>query len=126
MSNTCTSADEYYINFLWVFIQSEWDRGRPGVGGFPRQMSGVRAPPAGVTLNMYYHIMWPEVCGQPVQVSQGNESICVYQIVLIFRISPIFCPSSVSEQFAPADRPVSAYGFRPDEQFFYNYNTASR
>ncbi|XP_029286313.1 kinesin-associated protein 3a [Cottoperca gobio] len=34
--------------------------------------------------------------------------------------------SSVSEQFVPADRPVSAYGFRPDEQFFYNYNTASR
>ncbi|XP_070765223.1 kinesin-associated protein 3a [Enoplosus armatus] len=34
--------------------------------------------------------------------------------------------SSVSEQFVPAtDRPVSAYGFHPDEQFFYNYNTAS-
>ncbi|XP_063748381.1 kinesin-associated protein 3a [Eleginops maclovinus] len=34
--------------------------------------------------------------------------------------------SSVSEQFVSADRPVSAYGFRPDEQFFFNYNTASR
>ncbi|XP_022608745.1 kinesin-associated protein 3-like [Seriola dumerili] len=39
--------------------------------------------------------------------------------------------SSVSDQFVPsaqipADRPMSAYGFRPDEQFFYNYTTASR
>ncbi|KAM9357506.1 kinesin-associated protein 3a isoform 1-T1 [Symphorus nematophorus] len=34
--------------------------------------------------------------------------------------------NSVSEQFVPADRPVSAYGFRPDESFFYNYSTASR
>ncbi|XP_035862822.1 kinesin-associated protein 3a isoform X1 [Sander lucioperca] len=33
---------------------------------------------------------------------------------------------NVSEQFVPADRPVSAYGFRPDEQFFCNFNTASR
>ncbi|XP_041646597.1 kinesin-associated protein 3a [Cheilinus undulatus] len=32
--------------------------------------------------------------------------------------------SSVSEQFLPTDRPVSAYGFRPDEQFFLNYNSA--
>ncbi|KAM6938814.1 kinesin-associated protein 3a [Lycodopsis pacificus] len=43
-------------------------------------------------------------------------------------ISPEFYTdlSSLSEQFVPADRPVSAYGFRPDEQFFFNYNTASR
>ncbi|XP_027145727.1 kinesin-associated protein 3a isoform X4 [Larimichthys crocea] len=34
--------------------------------------------------------------------------------------------SSVSEQFVPADRPISAYGFRPDEQFFSAYSTASR
>uniref|UniRef100_UPI0037E969BD kinesin-associated protein 3a n=1 Tax=Semicossyphus pulcher TaxID=241346 RepID=UPI0037E969BD len=34
--------------------------------------------------------------------------------------------SSVAEQFVPADRPVSAYGFRPDEQLFFNYNNASR
>ncbi|XP_049445065.1 kinesin-associated protein 3a [Epinephelus fuscoguttatus] len=34
--------------------------------------------------------------------------------------------SSVSEQFVPAERPVSAYGFRPDEPYFYNYNNASR
>ncbi|TMS19950.1 Kinesin-associated protein 3 [Larimichthys crocea] len=34
--------------------------------------------------------------------------------------------SSVSEQFVPADRPISAYGFRPDEQFFSTYSTASR
>ncbi|XP_034556274.1 kinesin-associated protein 3a isoform X1 [Notolabrus celidotus] len=34
--------------------------------------------------------------------------------------------SSVGEQFVPADRPVSAYGFRPDEQFFLNYNNSSR
>ncbi|XP_028260077.1 kinesin-associated protein 3-like [Parambassis ranga] len=39
--------------------------------------------------------------------------------------------SSASEQFVPsaklaADRPVSAYGFRPDEHFFYNYSTDSR
>ncbi|XP_070816255.1 kinesin-associated protein 3a [Chaetodon trifascialis] len=34
--------------------------------------------------------------------------------------------SSVSEQFVSADRPVSAYGFRPDEQLFYSYSTASR
>ncbi|KAF1385285.1 hypothetical protein PFLUV_G00106140 [Perca fluviatilis] len=33
---------------------------------------------------------------------------------------------SVSEQFVPADRPVSAYGFRPDEPLFCSYNTASR
>ncbi|XP_028443400.1 kinesin-associated protein 3a [Perca flavescens] len=33
---------------------------------------------------------------------------------------------SVSEQFVPADRPVSAYGFRPDEQLFCSYNPASR
>ncbi|KAF3690486.1 Kinesin-associated protein 3 [Channa argus] len=39
--------------------------------------------------------------------------------------------SSVSNQFVPSvqiptDRPVSAYGFRPEEQFFYSYTTASR
>ncbi|XP_042369134.1 kinesin-associated protein 3a [Plectropomus leopardus] len=34
--------------------------------------------------------------------------------------------SSVSEQFISAERPVSAYGFRPDEPFFYNFNTAPR
>nr|XP_046246978.1 kinesin-associated protein 3a isoform X2 [Scatophagus argus] len=28
--------------------------------------------------------------------------------------------SSVSEHFVPADRAVSAYGFRPDDQFFYS------
>ncbi|XP_042271807.1 kinesin-associated protein 3a isoform X1 [Thunnus maccoyii] len=34
---------------------------------------------------------------------------------------------SMSDQFViSSDRPVSAYGFRPDEQFFYNYATASR
>lgn len=34
---------------------------------------------------------------------------------------------SMSDQFVTSsDRPVSAYGFRPDEQFFYNYATASR
>ncbi|XP_041861743.1 kinesin-associated protein 3a isoform X2 [Melanotaenia boesemani] len=39
--------------------------------------------------------------------------------------------SSMSDQFVlaaqiPADRPISGYGFRPDEHFFYNYTTASR
>ncbi|KAL3046963.1 hypothetical protein OYC64_021232 [Pagothenia borchgrevinki] len=34
--------------------------------------------------------------------------------------------SSVSEQFVPADQPVSGYGFQPEEQFFFNYNNASR
>ncbi|XP_073332682.1 kinesin-associated protein 3a [Pagrus major] len=34
--------------------------------------------------------------------------------------------SSASEQFVAADRPVSAYGFHPDDPFFYNYSTASR
>ncbi|KAI4829307.1 hypothetical protein KUCAC02_023353 [Chaenocephalus aceratus] len=33
---------------------------------------------------------------------------------------------SVSEQFVPADQPVSGYGFQPEEQFFFNYNNASR
>ncbi|XP_018532192.1 kinesin-associated protein 3a isoform X1 [Lates calcarifer] len=33
--------------------------------------------------------------------------------------------SSVSDQIS-ADRPISAYGFRPDEQFFYNYTTSTR
>ncbi|KAI9523933.1 hypothetical protein NQZ68_022566 [Dissostichus eleginoides] len=32
----------------------------------------------------------------------------------------------VSEQFVPADQPVSGYGFQPEEQFFFNYNNASR
>uniref|UniRef100_A0A8C4E8T9 Kinesin-associated protein 3a n=1 Tax=Dicentrarchus labrax TaxID=13489 RepID=A0A8C4E8T9_DICLA len=41
-------------------------------------------------------------------------------------LGPTGYMSSVSEHFVPADRPVSAYGFRPDEQFFYNYSTASR
>ncbi|TKS75208.1 hypothetical protein D9C73_009292 [Collichthys lucidus] len=36
------------------------------------------------------------------------------------------CFDIVSEQFVPADRPISAYGFRPDEQFFSAYSTASR
>ncbi|XP_030288712.1 kinesin-associated protein 3a isoform X1 [Sparus aurata] len=34
--------------------------------------------------------------------------------------------NSVSEQFVAAARPVSAYGFHPDDPFFYNYSTASR
>ncbi|KAM7387808.1 hypothetical protein PAMP_024021 [Pampus punctatissimus] len=34
---------------------------------------------------------------------------------------------SISDQFvAASDRPVSVYGFRPDEQFFFSYATASR
>ncbi|CAJ1059475.1 LOW QUALITY PROTEIN: kinesin-associated protein 3-like [Xyrichtys novacula] len=32
--------------------------------------------------------------------------------------------NSVEDQFSPPDRPVSAYGFRPDEQFFLNYNNS--
>ncbi|XP_074524384.1 kinesin-associated protein 3a isoform X1 [Halichoeres trimaculatus] len=43
-------------------------------------------------------------------------------------ISPEFYNdlSSVAEHFVPTDRPVSAYGFRPDEQFFLNFNNSSR
>ncbi|XP_060890944.1 kinesin-associated protein 3a [Labrus mixtus] len=33
--------------------------------------------------------------------------------------------NSMTEQLVPTDRPVSAYGFRPDEQFFLNYNNGS-
>lgn len=46
-----------------------------------------------------------------------------YWIVFIYSSA---CPFSLSEQFVPVDRPLNAYGFRPGEEFFYNYNTASR
>lgn len=46
--------------------------------------------------------------------------------MLIFSISHPLSNFSASEQFVPADRPVSAYGFRPDEPFFYNYSATAQ
>lgn len=51
-----------------------------------------------------------------------DVTCCLFTCLSSLSVSDPFVSSTQS----PGDRPVSAYGFRPDEQFFYNYTASSR